>query len=144
MIEEFKKEHSVIIDTLNKIEKLDICSKEGLDTALSVQKKILTHIKKEDEKLYPVLRRAAKSNRKLEETFYSYQINRGTWELIDRNMGAISDSAFHFFDNYSMKAGNQLTMEIEWLIETLTWRIQREEIFIFTMYENLYKKEVSW
>ncbi len=133
MIEEFKKEHSVIIDILNKIEKLGIFSKEGLDAALSAQKKILTHIKKEDEKLYPALRRAAKSNRKLEETLNAFA----------RNAGAVSDTVFHFFDNYSMKAGNQLTMEIKWLIETLTWRIKREENLLFTMYENLYKKEVS-
>jgi len=31
-------------------------------------------------------------------------------------------------------------METEWLIEALTWRIQREENLIFTMYENVHSK----
>lgn len=101
LIEEFKKEHSVIIDTLNKINKFGIWTKEGLDAALSAQKNILIHIKKEDEKLYSPLRRAAKSNRKLKETL----------DVFARNMGAISDSALHFFDNYPRKTRNQLAME---------------------------------
>ncbi len=133
MIKEFKKEHSVIIDTLNKIKKLGICSKDSFDAILSAQKNILTHIKKEDEKLYPALRKAVKSHRKLKETL----------DVFARNTGAISDTAFHFFDNYSTKARNQRAMEMKWLVETLTWRIQREENLLFTMYKNLYKKEVS-
>ncbi len=128
LIEEFKKEHLVIINTLNRVKKLGIGSKKGHDAILSAQKNILTHIKEEDEKLYPVLRKSVENNRKLKETL----------DVFVGNMGAISDSIFHFFGNYSMKAGNQLTMEIEWLIETLSWRILREEIFIFTMYENLH------
>ncbi len=133
MIRELKKEHSVIIDVINKIKKLGIGSKEGNELALSAKRNILNHIKKEDEKLYPVLRKAVKSNRKLEEIL----------DVFARNTGAVSDTVFHFFDNYSTKAGNQLEIEMKWLIETLTWRMQREENLLFTMYENLHKKEVS-
>ncbi len=48
MIKELKKEHSVIIDTLNKIKKLGIRSIEGKGLALSAKESILNHIKKED------------------------------------------------------------------------------------------------
>ncbi len=34
LIEEFEKEHLVIINTLNRVKKLGICSKKGLDTIL--------------------------------------------------------------------------------------------------------------
>ncbi|MEE8596201.1 MAG: hypothetical protein V3T09_00135 [bacterium] len=126
MIKELKKEHSVIIDTLNKIMKLGIRSKEGKDLALSAKESILNHIKKEDKKIYHALRKAAKSNQKLEETLDLF-----------KQMDAISNAAIDFFHSYTTKGRHQLTIGIEWLIETLTWRIQREEQFLFRMYENL-------
>ena len=92
------------------------------------QKSLLAHLNKEYEKLYPLLRDAAKSNRKLQE-----KIN-----VFDENIGAVSNAAFDFFGNYPTKARGQLAKEIEWLIETLTWRMQKEEAILFTMYDNLH------
>lgn len=128
MINELKKEHAVIIDTLKEIRELGSCSTEGYDKILSIQKSLLAHLNKEDEELYPLLRDAAKSNRKLQEKINAF----------DGNIGAVSIAAFDFFGNYPTKARGQLAKEIEWLIETLTWRMQREEAILFTMYDNLH------
>ena len=62
LIEEFKKEHSLIVDTLSKSRKIGVDSRKGQDKILSAKDFILAHLKKEDEKLYPLLRKAAKSS----------------------------------------------------------------------------------
>ena len=65
MLEEFKKDHYVIVYTLDNIKKLDIRSREGQDELLSAKNSILNHMKKEDKEFYPVLRKAAKHNQRL-------------------------------------------------------------------------------
>ncbi len=117
MINELKKEHSIIIDALNEIRKLGSYSREVYNKILSIQEGLLAHLNKEDEKLYPLLRNAVKSNRKLQE-----KIN-----VFVENIGAVSNAAFDFFGNYPTKIRGQLAKETEWLIETLTWRILYEK-----------------
>ncbi|MGR3301019.1 MAG: hypothetical protein ACUZ8I_00805 [Candidatus Scalindua sp.] len=63
-----KKEHSVIIDNLEEIKGLGVYSKEGQDVILSIQMNILSHREKEDKELYPVLKDAMKSERKVNDT----------------------------------------------------------------------------
>ncbi len=127
MIKTLKKEHSVIIDNLEEIKKLGVYSKDGQDVILLIQMNILSHLEKEDKELYPVLKDAVKSERKVNNTL----------NLFDEiNIRAVSDTVIHFFEDYARKAKNQLAMETEWLIETLTWRIQKEESLIFAMYED--------
>lgn len=127
MIEELKKEHSVITDTFKEISKSGFHSKEGMEALLSVQKYIVGHMEKEDKKFYSVLKDAVKSKRMLNETL----------NVFDENIGAVSNTVNHFFANYATKVRNQLAKEIEWFIETITWRIQREEALLFTMYDKL-------
>ena len=60
--------------------------------------------------------------------------------LFDENISAVSNTVIHFFDNYATKAIRQLATETEWLMEALTWRVQREENLIFAMYEDVHSK----
>ncbi len=127
MIKALKIEHSVIIDNPEEIKRLGVHSKDGQDIILSIQMNILSHLEKEDKELYPVLKDAMKSERKVNDIS----------KLFDENISAVSNTVIHFFGNYATKAKKQLAMETEWLIETLTWRMQREESLIFAMYENV-------
>lgn len=127
MIEEFKREHSVIIDNFKEIKRLGVYSKESREVILSIQMDILGHLEKEDKQLYPVLKDSVETERKENETL----------NVFDENISAVSNTAIHFFENYPRKSGNQLARETQWLIEALTWRIQREESFLFAMYENV-------
>ena len=131
MIKALKIEHSAIIDNLEETKRLGVYSKEGQDVLFSIQINILSHLEKEDKELYPVLKDAVKSERKVNNTL----------NLFDENISAVSNTVIHFFENYATKAENQLAMETEWLIEALTWRIQREESLIFAMYENVHSKQ---
>lgn len=129
MIEELKKEHSVIINTLNNAKKLGIHTKEGHEELLSAKKEILIHMKKEDKKLYFVLRKAAKSNQKLKDILNEF----------DKDMDEISSYTCNFFDNYSALTENELAMEIDKFIEILNTRILREKTFLFAEYEKLHQ-----
>jgi hemerythrin-like domain-containing protein len=72
MLEESKKEHSAIVNTLNNVKKLGIRSIEGQDELLSAKNSILNHMKKEDKEFYPVLRKVAKHNQRLKETLNEF------------------------------------------------------------------------
>lgn len=124
-------EHSVIIDNLEEIKRLGVHSRKGQDMIFSIQMNIRRHLEKENKELYPVLKDAVKFERKVNDTS----------NLFDDNISAVSNTAVHFFENYSTKARKQLAMETEWLIEALTWRIQREESLIFAMYEDVHSKQ---
>ncbi len=55
LIEEFKREHSEIVDALKEVEELGIFTKEGQAKLMSVKSTLLGHLDEEDEKIYPVL-----------------------------------------------------------------------------------------
>ncbi len=68
LIDEFKKDHSEIIDTLKEIKELGVLSEEGQAKLISAKESLLEHLRKEDELLYPVLRKEAEHNEKAEGT----------------------------------------------------------------------------
>ena len=126
LIEEFKKEHSFIIDTLNRSRKLGIGTEESQNAILSVKDIILDHIKMEDEEFYPVLRETAKSNQKLKNLLAEF----------DKDMKEISRYFIEFFDNNSVITGSDLAMELENFTAILERRILREETFLFAEFEK--------
>ncbi len=67
LIEEFKKEHSEIIDTLKEIKELGVLSEKGQAKLISAKESLLEHLKKEDEQLYPFLKKEAEHSVKLKE-----------------------------------------------------------------------------
>lgn len=67
IIEELKNEHTIIIDEICNIEWLGIHSKEGKKKFFTAKRDLLAHLKKEDKKLYPVLRKAAERNKKFKK-----------------------------------------------------------------------------
>jgi hypothetical protein len=60
MIESSKREHSEILDVLNKIDKLGVSSKEGQETLLLAKELIFTHMDKENREFYPKIKEAKK------------------------------------------------------------------------------------
>jgi len=61
LIEELKNDHAEIVKVLTKVRELGIGSKDGQDTLLAAKEGLLAHLKKEDERLYPSLRKAAEN-----------------------------------------------------------------------------------
>ena len=131
LIEEFKKEHSEIIAALNEVEELGILSKEGQAKLMSIKAGLLAHLKKEDEQLYPVLKKEAKNNKQLESTL----------DLFAIDMEDVSRIVLEFFDKYSE---GDLDMEFQRkfdsLFVALGARIRNEEKILYAEYEKMNHK----
>lgn len=128
LIDELKKDHAVLLDTLNKIKSLGISSADGQAALVSVKTTLLSHLKKEDLQLYPVLKKAANSDKKLTQIL----------EIYANDMENISKFIFEFFDKYS-KGGSGLSFAADFgkLFATLSNRIRREEEILYSEYEKL-------
>ena len=129
LIEEFKKEHSLIIATLNGVKMHGINTEDGIEKLLSAKDNITAHMKKEDKEFYPELRKAAGSNQRLRELL----------DAFDKDMDEITRYSIELFGDYSAAAGSEIALELEKFIVILERRTLREETFLFAEFEKLHK-----
>ena len=131
LIEEFKKEHSEIIAILKEVKKLGIHSEEGRSKLMSAKEYLLEHLNKENEQLYPVLKKEAKHNRNLKAELDIFAIDpeyvsRVVLEFFDKYSGGVIDKDFQ--------------INFESLIAALNARIRNEEEALYQEYEEIKKK----
>lgn len=91
LISGFKKDHVVIMDTLNVVKRHGISSEEGKKGLKSVKDTLLAHLTKEDANLYPVLRKAAEKDENTKQML----------DLFAKDMDEISNAAMRFFAKYA-------------------------------------------
>lgn len=128
LIEELKKEHTLIVDILNEVAKLGITSNEGQRKLLDAKQGLLAHLKKEDDRLYPVLKSAAEKNPALKQTL----------DIFAKDMTGISKAAIDFFGKYSQGgSGLEFARDIGKLFTTLKSRIRKEEDILYKEYDRL-------
>ncbi len=128
LIEEFKKEHSEIIEALKEVEELGILTKEGQAKLMSVKTALLEHLKEEDEKFYPILRKEAEQNKKLKEEL----------DIFAKDLENVSKVVLEFFDRFDKGVlGTRLLWDFETLIMVLRNRIMNEEIFLYGYFEKV-------
>jgi len=127
LIEEFKKEHSEIIDTLKEIKELGVLSEEGQAKLISAKESLLEHLKKEAERLYPVLWKEAEHNKKLKEIL----------DVFAMDMENVSRVVMEFFDKYSEEVvDSAVTGAFEELFAAFRNRIRNEEDILYEEYEK--------
>ena len=128
LIDEFKKDHSEIIDTLKEIKELGVLSEEGQAKLISAKESLLEHLRKEDELLYPVLRKEAEHNEKLKELL----------DVFAKDMENVSRVVMDFFDKYSEDViDSAVTDEFEHLFAAFRNRIRHEEDILYEEYEKI-------
>jgi hemerythrin-like domain-containing protein len=128
LIDEFKGEHAEIIAMLKEVKELGILSKEGQARLISIKAHLLAHIKKEDEKLYPVLRKEAEDNEKLKNTL----------DLFSMDMEKVSSAVQEFFDKYSGgEIDENFSINFESLSVAISARIRNEEDALYEEYEEI-------
>ncbi len=128
LIEGFKKEHSEIIDTLKEVRELGVLSEEGQAKLISVKESLLEHLKKEDERLYPVLRKEAEHNKKLKEILDVFAVD----------MENVSKVVMAFFDKYSEEViDSAVSGEFEYLFAAFRNRIRNEEDILYEEHEKI-------
>ena len=129
LIEELKKDHSEIIDTLNEVKELGILSKEGQAKLMSIKAGLLAHLKKEDEQLYPVLKKEAENNKQLESTL----------DLFAIDMENVSRIVLEFFDKFYRGEipDKELQQEFKNFSVALSKRIRNEVDILYEVYEKM-------
>jgi hypothetical protein len=128
LIDEFKKDHSEIIDTLKEIKELGVLSEEGQAKLISAKESLLEHLRKEDELLYPVFRKEAEHNEKLKELL----------DVFAKDMENVSRVVMDFFDKYSEDViDSAVTDEFEHLFAAFRNRIRHEEDILYEEHEKI-------
>ena len=128
LIDELKEEHTRITTTLNKVEKIGAFSKKGQEVLLSAKSTLLSHLKKEDEQLYHVLRESAKKDTALKKTL----------DMFAKDMEKISKSVLEFFDKYSEGgSGMEFAKDYGRFFAALSSRIRREEDILYAKYNEI-------
>lgn len=128
LIDELKREHKAIVAALGQVKRLGIGSREGQDTLMSARNLLLDHLQKEDERIYPMLRRAAQRDDDLRQTL----------EFYATNMSEITEAALHFFDKYANGgSGIEFGQDFGALYSALSLRVAKEEAAIYKRYEEL-------
>ena len=128
LIEELKREHAKIIAMLNEIKEIGILSKEGQARLMSAKECLLEHLKKEDEQLYPVLRKEAERNKNLKKEVAMFTMDP---EYVSR---VVSE----FFDKYSGgEIDEDFSINFESLLAALNARIRNEENALYKEYEEI-------
>jgi hypothetical protein len=131
LIEEFKVEHSKILALLNEVKKLGIHSEEGRSRLISAKESLVEHLNKENEQLYPVLRKEAEHNKTLQNELDIFAIEP---EYLTRVV-------LEFFDDYSGGAiDKDFQINFESLYAALNARIRNEEEALYQEYEEIKKK----
>lgn len=131
LIEEFKKEHSEIIAILKEVKKLGIHSKEGRSKLMSAKEHVLEHLQKENERLYPALRKEAEHNNSLKNEL----------DIFAMEPEYVSRVVLEFFDKYSGGAiDKDFQINFESLSAALNARIRNEEESLYQEYEKIKRK----
>ncbi|MDR4499408.1 MAG: hemerythrin domain-containing protein [Candidatus Scalindua sp.] len=128
LIAELKKEHSEIATALSEVNEIGISTNEGQEKLMSLKEQILLHLKKEDEQLFPLLRKEAEHNMELKKSL----------DLYATNLNNVTVDAQKFFDKYYKKDPNIMFVgEFVALFTTLNERMKKEEEILFREYEKI-------
>jgi len=128
LIEELKQEHLIILALLYEANEIGILSREVQTKLQSAKVGLLVHLKKEDEQLYPVLRKEAENNKEL----------KATLDLFAMDMENVTKAAQEFFDKYSEgRLDKKFVGEFESLFVALDTRIRNEEDVLYEEYEKI-------
>ncbi|HOK40752.1 MAG TPA: hemerythrin domain-containing protein [bacterium] len=131
LIEELKSDHKKLLEKFLEIQKIGIAKKEGKDELYSIKNLLLSHLKKEDVSIYPVLQEKAKNDSSLQ-----IKLN-----LFTKEMNTINNTIIKFFEKYSLtneldiEKNLQFIKEITSIITILRERIRKEEEYLYPEYK---------
>lgn len=129
LVEELQQEHEYISQLLGDVQQKGIASEEGKNELFRVKEKLLEHLRKEDERLYPPLQDYAKNDAQFKDTL--------NWYI--SQMAEISKKAMEFFNKYENVNENstEFYKDVGELIALLKSRISKEEMILFKKYNEV-------
>ncbi len=127
-IEQLIQEHKTLFIALDNLKTLEIGSHEWKDSLFICKNILLTHLKKEDEQLYPKLNKIAETNKSLKTTL----------DVFAYDMEEISKNALNFFKKYfNTEEFSDFENDLNALQSNLYTRIRKEESVIFPKYKKI-------
>ncbi|MCB1143535.1 MAG: hemerythrin domain-containing protein [Leptospiraceae bacterium] len=127
LIDELKKDHLEIVDMLNSVKKAGIGSEEGRQKLFAAKTLLLSHLGKEDEKLYPFLKKEAENDSDLKDTL----------SIFAKDMEGITKAALEFFEKYSTGSNTiEFARDYGSLTSALGNRIRQEEKILYEEYNK--------
>lgn len=131
LIDELKNEHKWIQHLLGQVKSVGITSTAGIEKLLLSKKALLAHLKKEDDKLYPILRDAGKTNQDINLTL----------KMFTDDMKSITDQVISFYAKYENGIQNKLDFATDFgvIVSILNDRIWREETILYPKFESLFE-----
>lgn len=128
IIDELKSDHAAMLDILYRIKETGVTTEKGQEELRLAKRMLLDHLKKEDLRFYPQLRRAA---------VHDEQIKR-MLEDFAHDMDRITRNAISFFDTYANGgSGIQFASDFGELYATLHRRQEKEETMLYREYEKV-------
>lgn len=122
LIRELRSDHARMLATLDRIKAAGVTSEEGQRLLREGKDLLLTHLRKEDERFYPVLHRAAQEDPAL----------RRRLEAFAEDMREVSRNAIDFFDRYAQGgSGLGFARDFGRLYATLRQRQEKEERLLY-------------
>lgn len=134
LVNELKADHQKLVSVLTKVKEIGP-TKEGLKMLNSAKAALLAHLGKEDSKLYPELKAAAKSDPKVNTTLATF----------GKDMDKISRAALEFFSKYEKGVTSEFEFSKDFggLVALLGTRIRKEEEQLYPLYETVVNKKAS-
>ena len=127
LIDELEHEHEVVMGLLERLQGAEVESKETQQIISSMKTALLAHFEKEDAKLYPTLRKAAKKSKELTNIL----------SLFAREMDMVEQAASQFLDKY-FQGGDQsdFCRDLGKFTVAIRKRINREEYVLYRKYDQ--------
>ncbi len=128
LVAELKKEHAALIAILGEVKAKGVGSKEGQQKLDLAKKGLLGHLRKEDERLYPALQKAAQGDEKIKRMLDGFAAE----------MAEVSKAALAFFEKYATGGdGIEFARDFGRLSGALSARIRKEETVLYAEYQRL-------
>ncbi|MBP9888620.1 MAG: hemerythrin domain-containing protein [Leptospiraceae bacterium] len=128
IIDELKDEHSQLAEILREVKKFGIANPKGKEALIKAKNTLLNHLRKEDLKLYPLLRSHAKENPALDDLLNTFA----------KDMETVSTVAFDFFKKYEhADTSMEFARDFGTLYAALGNRIRKEESILYEEYNNI-------
>lgn len=127
-IKSLTDDHKYVLKSLKIIREKGIHSDEGKKLLFEVKDALLSHIKKEDDELYPVLQEAAKNNTRFASLL----------KLYAEDMEIVTKAVLNFYKkDDENSSGFNYSIEFGKLFSILKTRIRREEDTLYKEYERV-------
>jgi iron-sulfur cluster repair protein YtfE (RIC family) len=121
---QLQDEHRIILETLMDVKKMGVHTMDGRNALTAAKDLLCLHFKKEDELLYPTLRKTARKDKSKQQIIKAF---------VDE-MTQVTQFCEYFFNKYSVSGGGiEFLRDFDRLYSQLESRLRKEERILFSI-----------